>query len=158
VNPKTVRHEPRMCFKTGWPRMFTLLPHGGATADGKHKYPPSIISISIMWTTLLFTRIGNFVLNYGRSSETHLSHEVPTALHSLRGCDPVYSCRRSPTFRGNLFSPSSGSESKSSNQQEENIWLGLLPHLDDGGNIFMRNVGELLPDYTASQPRRQYSL
>jgi hypothetical protein len=35
--------------------------------------------------------------------------------------------------------------------------LGLLLDHDDEGNMFLRNVGEFLPDYTASHPGRQYS-
>jgi hypothetical protein len=30
---------------------------------------------------------------------------------------------------------------------------GLLLHLEDGGTIFLRNISELLPDYTPSHLR-----
>jgi hypothetical protein len=32
--------------------------------------------------------------------------------------------------------------------------LGLLFDLEDGGNAFLRRVGELLPDYVTSYPTR----
>jgi hypothetical protein len=35
--------ELRACFRNGGPRMFTFLPLGGTTFDGKQKWPPSII-------------------------------------------------------------------------------------------------------------------
>jgi hypothetical protein len=33
-------------------------------------------------------------------------------------------------------------------------WIGLLFDTEDGGCMFLCNVGKLLPDYTASHPRR----
>jgi hypothetical protein len=35
--------------------------------------------------------------------------------------------------------------------------LGLQLHPEDGGRKFHRNVSKVLPDYTASYPRRLYS-
>jgi hypothetical protein len=35
--------------------------------------------------------------------------------------------------------------------------LCLLSEPEDGGGTFVRNVSELLPDYTGLHPRRQYS-
>jgi hypothetical protein len=35
--------------------------------------------------------------------------------------------------------------------------LGLLSDFEDGGNILLRNVSQLLPDFTASHPRRKWS-
>jgi hypothetical protein len=36
--------------------------------------------------------------------------------------------------------------------------LGLLFDPEDGDSMFFRNVGKLMPDYTASYPRGLYSL
>lgn len=36
--------------------------------------------------------------------------------------------------------------------------LTLFSDLEDAGSVFLGNVLKLLPDYTASQPRRQYTL
>jgi hypothetical protein len=49
-------------------KLFTLLPHGGATLAGEQKYPPSFFSI--VWTT------EKLVLNYARSSGKHPSHKM----------------------------------------------------------------------------------
>jgi hypothetical protein len=35
--------------------------------------------------------------------------------------------------------------------------LGLLFDPEDGGSVFLQNVSELIPDYTVSHPRTQYS-
>jgi hypothetical protein len=35
--------------------------------------------------------------------------------------------------------------------------LGLLFHPEVGGSIFLRNLTEFLPDYTALHPERQYT-
>jgi hypothetical protein len=35
---------------------------------------------------------------------------------------------------------------------------GLLFNPEDGGCMFLQNIGELLPDYMALHPRQQYSL
>jgi hypothetical protein len=35
------------------------------------------------------------------------------------------------------------------------LWLLLI--LEDGSSMFLRNIGEYLPDYTTSYPRIQYS-
>jgi hypothetical protein len=35
--------------------------------------------------------------------------------------------------------------------------LGLLFHPEAGGSIFLRNLSEFLPDYTALHPEKQYS-
>jgi hypothetical protein len=35
--------------------------------------------------------------------------------------------------------------------------LDLLLNPNDGSSAFLRNVGGILPDYTALYPRRQYS-
>jgi hypothetical protein len=35
--------------------------------------------------------------------------------------------------------------------------LGILFEPEDGGSMFLQNVGELRPGYTASHPGRQYS-
>jgi hypothetical protein len=32
--------------------------------------------------------------------------------------------------------------------------LDLLLYLEDGGRPFLRNIGELLPDYAASHPQK----
>jgi hypothetical protein len=34
-------------------------------------------------------------------------------------------------------------------------WLLFDPEV--GGSMFLQNIGELLPDYTVSHPRRQYA-
>jgi hypothetical protein len=35
---------------------------------------------------------------------------------------------------------------------------GFLFSPEDGGSMFLQNIGKLLPDYMALHPRRQYSL
>jgi hypothetical protein len=37
--PKNSARITYACFKSGGPRIFTLLPHDGVTSDGKEKYP-----------------------------------------------------------------------------------------------------------------------
>jgi hypothetical protein len=39
---------------------------------------------------------------------------------------------------------------------DAHLLLDLLFDLEDGGSAFLRNFGELLPDYPVSHPRRQY--
>jgi hypothetical protein len=63
--------------------------------------------------------------------------------------DAVHSLRISPMVRRNLLPPSSGSKCKPSSSVH---CLFFVP--EDRGSVFLRNVGELLPDYTSSNPRR----
>jgi hypothetical protein len=76
--------------------------------------------------------------------------------------DAEESSRKSPTFRWNLVSQSSGSKSKPSKEPATyshccmvlvDCLVGLFFSPEDGGNKFHRNVAELLPDYTVSHPR-----
>jgi hypothetical protein len=70
--------------------------------------------------------------------------------------------RSSSTYRRDTLPPSSWSKSKPkqrarikhSDQRSSDV-LGLLFYPDDGGSAFLRNIGELLPDYTVSHPIRQ---
>jgi hypothetical protein len=49
--------------------------------------------------------------------------------------------------------PSSGSKSNPNEQAESLILLSLPLNPEDGGSVFVQNVGELLLHYTASHPR-----
>jgi hypothetical protein len=65
-------------------------------------------------------------------------------------------------FRRYISPPSSGWKSKVNiNQHCYLLHAGLLLDLlfisEDGGGTFFRNVAELLLDYTASYPGRQYT-
>jgi hypothetical protein len=74
----------------------------------------------------------------------------------------MQSDRRLPTFRRNVIPP--GSKCKPSKQGESKsdfgvvvfFSLSLLFDPEEGGSMFFRNVGELLPDYTASEPLPWY--
>jgi hypothetical protein len=68
-----------------------------------------------------------------------------------------------PTFRANVLPSSSGLRSKTIKQQSSLVMLAacclldLLFELEDGDSIFFWNVRKLLPDCTASHPRKCYS-
>jgi hypothetical protein len=56
--------------------------------------------------------------------------------------------------------PSSGSKNKPSNQSyllNDGFTLGLFLDPEDEGDMFFRNIGWFLTDYTVSCPRRQNS-
>jgi hypothetical protein len=92
--------------------------------------------------------------------------------YCLLGYDIMSSGRSLPMFRRNALVPSSGLKSKPSRNHEEaggkqrstirsvgrlilaGFLLGLLFDTEDGGSTFLRNMGGLLPDYTALPPRR----
>jgi hypothetical protein len=58
-----MQQESRICFKIGRPGIFTLLPYGGATLDGKQKYTPPPYQYRVNH---------EMVLNYARSSGKQL--------------------------------------------------------------------------------------
>jgi hypothetical protein len=68
-----------------------------------------------------------------------------------------------PTFRRNISTPSSRSQSKPSKKQtwsgqatnRDYFLLGLLFNPEDGGDICLQNVGWLSPDYTALRISRK---
>jgi hypothetical protein len=92
--------------------------------------------------------------------------------YCLLGYNAVQSVESHPTFRRNISPPSSGSKNKLSKKPawkqaastarvllatsfHAGFLLGLFFDPEDGGDMFLRNVGWLLTDYTALYPRRQ---
>jgi hypothetical protein len=87
------------------------------------------------------------------------------------GYNVVQPYKSRSTFRRKLLPPSSGSRSKPSKKpikasgKLSSVWclllvcclLCLLYDAEDGGSTFPRNIGNLLMDYIASYPKRQYS-
>jgi hypothetical protein len=69
-------------------------------------------------------------------------------------------------FRRNISPPFSGSKNELRKNSRPlfatcvhaGFLLDLFFDLEDGGDMFLRNVGLLSRDYTALYPRRQYSL
>jgi hypothetical protein len=59
------------------------------------------------------------------------------------------------TFRGNLVSSSFGSTS-GCHPLLVGFLLSLFSDREDGGDIFLRNVSEFLPNYTVLQPRTSF--
>jgi hypothetical protein len=75
----------------------------------------------------------------------------------LLRCDAVCSSTNTePMFRRNVLTPSTWSTPKSSKQYVFTLVAACFDPEDVGG-MFLRNIGILLPHYTASHPRRQYS-
>jgi hypothetical protein len=76
------------------------------------------------------------------------------------GCNAIYFRRSLPTFRRDVSSPSSGSESKPRKKPTINrvsILLDLLFDPEDGDDTFLRNVGGCLLKYAMLQPLISYS-
>jgi hypothetical protein len=72
--------------------------------------------------------------------------------------DAVYSCMSLSKFRRNILSPSSGSKNKPDKRLEERVGdylFRLLFRPENVGSTSLRNVGKVLPYYTASNPGRQ---
>jgi hypothetical protein len=90
-----------------------------------------------------------------------------------KGCDAIYICGLTPTFRRHILPLSSGWKRRPSNKlvrsrqniqsriQWNTLWRvlalvatyflrGILVDLDIGRSTFLRNVGEFLTNYTAS--------
>lgn len=67
------------------------------------------------------------------------------------GFDALQSVRSSPMVRMNLPPPSSGCKSKPSSSARYSLDF-FVP--EDRGSTFRRSVGQLVPDYTPSNPRR----
>jgi hypothetical protein len=65
------------------------------------------------------------------------------------------------TFRRNALPSSSGSENKPRKQTARRICVIFLLHLfldpEDGGSMFLGNVGEHLQNYMASYSRKELS-
>jgi hypothetical protein len=66
-----------------------------------------------------------------------------------------------PTFRRNISPPSSGSKKKFQQEPASKQVASRIncdpENPEDGGDMFLRNVGCISTDYTASHPRRWYS-
>jgi hypothetical protein len=70
----------------------------------------------------------------------------------LLGCNALLFGRNPPTFWRNVSSPSSGTKSKP--RKKTAI---IRRQVENTGDTVLRNVGGLLPKYTALQSRRSYS-
>jgi hypothetical protein len=83
----------------------------------------------------------------------------------LLGYNAVWSVESRPIFRRNISTPSSGPKNKPSMKPESRALLAICVHAgflldlflgpEDGGDMFLRNVGRLSMDYQALYPRRQ---
>jgi hypothetical protein len=79
--------------------------------------------------------------------------------HCLLGLTQ-YTAKISAMSRQNILPPSSGSQSKqcqTTSKKQAQIAFRLTFDPEDGCNMFLRNIGELLSEYTASQRCEQYS-
>jgi hypothetical protein len=75
--------------------------------------------------------------------------------HCLRECNTVKPDNNSSAFRTKVPTPSSGSKSKLRKLFPScSCLLGYYFDPEKGSIIFLRNLGEFLPDYTASYPRK----
>lgn len=73
----------------------------------------------------------------------------------LPGCNTIWSSRRSLTFGGTCCLHFQGwIMSQSSSQWDVD---GLPCNSENGGSMFLQNVGEVLLDYMTSHPRRECS-
>lgn len=69
-----------------------------------------------------------------------------------RGCNAAYFDRSPPTFRRKVLNPSV------CGLLIFDVLLCLLLDSDDGNDIFLRNIGGHLPNYTALRPVRSFIL
>jgi hypothetical protein len=86
------------------------------------------------------------------------SHSGGYEVYYLLGYNTVWSVESPPAFRRNISPPSSGSNKRRLvTCFHTGILLDLFFDLEDGGNMFLRNVGWLSTDYMALYHRGQYS-